>query len=78
MEVELHGFASGSPWTTVEAGLENLRADVRPVANRYSRAAGTFKVKGILTRSVALTITDPGACSTSNVSRVAHTTVTLK
>lgn len=43
-----------------------------------TRADGTFGVKGILTRSVAVTITDPSSCSRADVERWTQTALVLK
>jgi hypothetical protein len=61
---------SGDPW-------DNYFSMQQAIAVDDSQADGTFKVKGILTRSVGLTITDPSACSTSKVKHVSHTVITL-
>jgi hypothetical protein len=62
---------NGSPW-------DNHFLMQQAMAIDDSHADGTFRVKGILTRSVALTITNPSACSVSNVQHVAHTAITFK
>lgn len=61
----------GKPW-------ENHSEMEKAMAIDDSRANGSFGVKGILTRSVAVTLADPSACGRSNVQHIEHAAIALK
>ena len=61
----------GKPWANHSEMRQAMVID-------DSHADGTFRVKGILTRSVAITITDPSDCSISKAEKIAHTALTLR